>query len=280
MFKVGEFQTLEVMRELDFGYFLNFQSGDDQNDILLPKSDDMEELEIGSEIEVFVYLDAKDRLIATLEKPLGSVGELAYLKVVDKVKFGAFLDIGLQRDLFLPLIEIKYDLVVGQKYLVYIYLDKSGRLCASTKLYDHLTVDHEYKANDRVNGTVYLNNPEIGVFVAVEDEFKGLIPRNECFEDLKAGEKVNLRIIRVREDGKLDLATRQLVADQISIDAEKIFSKLLEQGNKLMFHDKSTPEDIKDTFAMSKKAFKRALGRLLRDERIEMYDDYIEKKEK
>lgn len=278
MFKVGEYQTLEVMREFDFGYFLNFQAGDDQGDILLPKNEAPEELEIGEKLKVFVYVDAKDRLVATTKEPYCTVGEMAYLTVADKVKFGAFFDIGLQRDVFIPLNEIKYELEIGSKYLVYLYLDKSGRICASTKIYDHLTVDHGYEANDRVDATVYLNNPEIGVFVAVDNKYKGLIPKNECFEELKPGQIVNLRVIRVREDGKLDLATRKLVADQISVDAEVIYSKLLENDNKLNFNDKSDPELIKKEFSLSKKAFKRAIGRLLRDEKIEMFDDHIAKK--
>lgn len=278
MYKVGEYQTLEVMREFDFGYFLNFQSGDDQNDILLPKSDMYESLEIGTEVNVFVYLDAKDRLVATLEKPLAIIGELAYLKVVDKVKFGAFLDIGLIRDIFLPLKEIKFELETGKKYLVYTYLDKSGRMCASTRIYDHLNIDHEYKANDRVIGTVYFDNPEVGIFVAVDNKFNGLIPRNECFEKLLPGQVVDLRVIRVREDGKLDLATRKLVADQMCVDAEVIYSKLLENEGKLNFHDKSLPNEIKEEFSMSKKAFKRALGRLLKDDKIIMEENCIIKK--
>ena len=280
MYKVGEYQNLEVMREFDFGYFLNFQSGDDQNDILLPKSDLFETLEIGETLKVFVYLDAKDRLTATTKEPLCAVGELSYLKVADKVEFGAFLEIGLQRDLFMPLIEIKYDLEIGSKYLVYVYLDKSGRMCATTKIYDHLTINHEYKANDRVNGTIYFDNPEIGVFVAVDNKFKGLIPKNECFDKLEPGQIVDLRVIRVREDGKLDLATRKLVADQMSVDAEKIYSKLLNQGGVLKFNDKSSPESIKEEFSMSKKAFKRALGRLFKEKRIELHEDRIEKVEK
>lgn len=280
MYKVGEYQTLEVMREFDFGYFLNFQSGDDQNDILLPKAEAFESLEIGSKIRVFVYLDAQDRLVSTMKEPLCVVGDVAYLKVVDKVEFGAFLDIGLQRDVFLPLNEIMFDLKIGNKYLFYIYLDKSGRICASTKVYDHLTVDHNYKPNDRVNATVYLDNPEVGVFVAVDNKYNGLIPKNECFEKYEPGQIVNLRVIRVREDGKLDLSSRNLVADQISIDAEIIYSKLISQGGKLNFNDKSSPESIEKEFSLSKKAFKRALGRLMRDGKIEMYEGYIEKIEK
>lgn len=276
MYKIGEYQLVDIVRETEYGYIVNVTGGED---VLLPFKEVIGEIEINSSVMVFIYLDTKDRLVATMKTPYGTLNEVAYLKVVDETKFGYFLDIGLQRDLFLPLKECAFDIKVGKKYLVYIYLDKSSRLCATTKVYDYLSVDHNLKANDEVVGTIIRINPEIGVYVAVDNMYKGMIPMNEYFGSYAPGDILELRIIRVREDKKLDLANRKLVADQLVIDAEIIYSRLIQAGGKLELHDKSSPEEIKSAFSMSKKAFKRALGRLLKENKIEMYENYIELKE-
>lgn len=276
MYNVGEFSLLTVVGKAGGGFYLKMDEAEQA--ILLPNGECVGEVNVEDNIMVFVYRDTEDRLVATMKTPLASVGDLAYLKVVDVLEFGAFVDIGLQRDVFVPLKEMGGMLKKGNSYLFRLYVDKSERICASPKVYDYLTVDHDYKANDVLTATVIRINPEVGVFVAIDNKFKGMIPINEYFENYEVGQVIEVRVIRVREDKKIDLATRKLVADQMLVDAEKIYSRLLQEGGKLYYHDKSSPEAIKAEFSMSKKAFKRALGRLLKDEKIEMYEEYIEKK--
>lgn len=277
MYNLGAFQLLTIVGKSSGGFYVKAE-GEEQA-VLLPSGEVVGEVDVDDSVMVFIYKDTKDRLVATMKTPLAVVGDVAYLKVSDIVEFGAFIDVGLQRDVFVPLKEMKMLLKKGKSYLFYIYVDKSERLCATPKVYDYLTVDHEYKANDRVTGTVISVNSDVGVFVAVDNQYKGMIPKNEYFEDFAVGDLVDLRVIRVREDKKLDLATRHLVADQMVVDSEKIYSKLLHNGGKMYYHDKSSPEAIKAEFSMSKKAFKRALGRLMKENRIEMFEDHITKKD-
>lgn len=274
MYKIGDYQLVDINDKTQYGYMVSIEEA---KDILLPFGEVLGDVSVGESVMVFVYLDTKDRLVATMNTPLATVGEIAYLKLVDKTDFGYFLDMGLKRDLFMPLKACSFDVELQKKYLVYIYVDKSNRLCATTKVYDYLSTDHAYKANDQVVGTIIRDNPEIGVYVAVDNKFKGMIPKNEYFGSHRPGTILDLRVIRVREDNKLDLATRKRVEDQISIDAEIIYSRLLQAGDRLEFHDKTDPEVIRASFSMSKKAFKRALGRLMKEAKIEMYEDHIEK---
>lgn len=276
MYKIGEYQLLEVTEKVSSGFLLRHAEA--TSNLLLPNGEVIGDVEEGDSVMVFVYHDTEDRPVATMKTVLATVGDLAYLKVADIVEFGAFLNIGIQRDIFLPLQEQNYELKKGKSYLVYTYLDKSERLCATTKVYDYLSVDHEYKSNDVVKATVIRVNPEIGVYVAVENKYQGMIPNNEYFESFVEGDEVELRVIRIRDDKKLDLATRKLIKDQMVVDAERIYFELNKAGGRLNVHDKSSPEEIKAKFAMSKKAFKRAVGRLLREEKIEIYESYIEKK--
>ena len=214
-------------------------------------------------------------MIATTKMPLAQVGELSYLKVTAKTKIGAFLDFGLERGLFLPFREQKYPIEVDKSYLVYIYLDKSGRLTCTTDIYEFLRADSSYQKNDTVMGTVYQINPEIGVFVAVDNQYMGLIPRTENFSDLKYGDRVQARVIRVREDGKLDLSPRGLSHQQMNVDAEILIKVMNENGGVLPHNEKARPEDIERAFHMSKAAFKRAIGTLLKNGRIKKIDDEL-----
>lgn len=277
MYDLGVFQLLTVVGKSSGGFYVKREG--EEHAILLPTGEIIGDVGVEDSVMVFLYKDTQDRWVATMKTPKATVGELAYLKVTDIVEFGAFVDIGLQRDVFVPLKEMKGGLKKGKSYLFYLYIDKTQRLCATPKVYDYLTVDHTFKANDRIKGTVIRINPEMGVYIAVENQYKGMIPKNEYFEDYSMGDIVDLRVIRVREDQKLDLATRHLVADQLVIDAQKIYSRLLHHGGKMYYHDKSSPEAIKAEFSMSKKAFKRALGRLLKDNKIEMFEDYIKNKD-
>lgn len=234
----------------------------------MPQKQLPEDAAVGDSLEVFIYRDSKDRLIATTRKPLALVGELAYLKVTAKTKFGAFLDMGLERGLFLPFSEQRYAIEINKSYLVYLYLDKSKRICCTTDVYKYLTADSPYRKNDQVKGTVYLVKPELGILVAVDDRFKGLIPPKEFYTALTEGDRVEARVIRVREDGKLDLSLRELAYIQRDKDEDRICRAMAENHGWLAVDEKSSPEKIKEEFQISKAAFKRAIGGLLKTGKI------------
>lgn len=214
-------------------------------------------------------------MIATRQKPLAQAGELAYLNVTAKTKFGAFLDFGLERGLFLPFREQKYPIEVDKSYLVYLYLDKSGRLSSTTDITDFLSSASPYQKSNSVTGTVYQIHPDIGVFVAVDNQYLGLIPRTENYSDLKWGDRVQARVIRVRDDGKLDLSSRNLSHQQMNVDAELLINAMNAHGGILPLNEKASPEEIEKVFHLSKAAFKRAVGTLLKSGRIKKHGDEL-----
>lgn len=258
-----------------FGVYLDAETGNRKDNVLLPGNQCPDNVKEGDVFDVFVYHDSDDRLIATTQKPLAQVGELAYLKVTAKTQIGAFLDFGLERGLFLPFREQKYPIEVGKSYLVHLYLDKSGRLTCTTNVYELLHANSPYQKNETVMGTVYQINPEIGVFVAVDNQYLGLIPRTENFSELKWGDRVQARVIRVREDGKLDLSPRGLSYEQMNVDAEKLINVMNENQGLLPLNEKARPEEIERVFHMSKAAFKRAVGTLLKNGRIKKTGDEL-----
>lgn len=258
-----------------FGVYLDAETGNRTDNVLLPGNQCPDNVQEGDVFDVFIYHDSEDRLIATTQKPLAQVGELAYLKVTAKTQIGAFLDFGLERGLLLPFREQKYPIEVDKSYLVYVYLDKSGRITCTTNVYEFLRADSLYQKNDSVSGTVYQINPEIGVFVAVDNQYLGLIPRTENFSELKCGDRVQARVIRVREDGKLDLSPRGLSYEQMNVDAELLINAMNANQGVLLLNEKSRPEDIERVFHMSKAAFKRAVGTLLKNRRIKKVGDEL-----
>ena len=268
MIEIGKFQNLKITNFTSFGAYLDAGTGVRHDNILLPIKQLPEGAKEGDELEVFIYRDSEERLIATTRKPLAQLGELAYLKVNAKTKIGAFLDWGLERGLFLPFKEQKYPIQMGKSYLVKVYLDKSQRLCATTEIYEYLTAEAPYQKNDKVIGTVYSVNPDIGAFVAVDNKYMGLIPLNEYFSDLREGDQVEARVIRVREDGKLDLSPRELSYIQMDNDTVKILEGIRNHEGFLSLTDKSSPVEIQSRLHMSKAAFKRALGKLLKENRV------------
>ncbi|MGI6119400.1 MAG: S1 RNA-binding domain-containing protein [Desulfosporosinus sp.] len=276
MVRIGEFQNLKITNFTSFGAYLDAGTGVRHDNILLPKKELPEDIKEGDELEVFIYRDSKERLIATRKKPLAQLGELAYLKVTAKTKIGAFLDMGLERGLFLPFREQRYPIQVGKGYLVKIYLDKSQRLCATTKIYQFLSSESPYQKNDKVVGTVYFVNPNIGAFVAVDNKFKGLIPNNEYFNELQEGDQIEARVIRVREDGKLDLSPREPSYIQIDKDSLKILQTIKNHEGFLALNDKSSPLEIESRLQMSKSAFKRAVGRLLKENKVTQTSDGLQ----
>lgn len=269
---LGKKVRLMIVKEVEFGVYL----GNSQEKVLLPKKQVPKEVEAGDPVEVFLYKDSSDRLIATTNEPKITLGELAALKVADVGRIGAFLDWGLEKDLLLPFREQTAKVKKGDEALVALYVDKSGRLCATMKVYERLRQDPPYQKDDQVEGIIYDTSDNFGLFVAVDDCYSALIPKREVFGSLKVGQRIQARVTKVREDGKLDLAVREKAFLQMDADAQTIMERLEEYGGRLPFTDKADPERIKKEFDMSKNAFKRAVGRLLKEGRIEICEKSIE----
>ena len=278
MIELGKMQKLEVIRKTQIGAYLNSKVDKSKVDILLPQSQVPEGIEIGDEIEVFVYKDSEDRMISTIRKPKLTIGELAVLRVVEITSIGAFLDWGLEKDLFLPFREQVGKVKKDGTYLVGLYIDSSNRLSATMNIYNLLSSKSPYKENDRVKGTVYSISKTLGAFVAVDNKYQGLIPNRELYGDISEGDSVEVRIKRVRQDGKLELSLRNEAYNEIEGDAQKIMEKLNLAGGILPVNDNSAPEDIKSKLGMSKAAFKRAVGRLLKEGAIKITDKGIERR--
>lgn len=277
MIKLGEVQKLIIKRFTSVGAYLNV-SENAENDILLPKSQIPKGLNVGDEIEVMVYNDSKDRIIATTNRAKLQVGELGHLMVVSQTKIGSFLDWGLEKDLFLPFSETVGSIERGKEYLVGVYVDKSDRICATMKIKDMLSTDSSYKENDKAKGTIYSINRDIGAFVAVDDKYDGLIPKKELLGAYEVGDTIDVRVAKVKEDGKLDLSLRDRSYIQMDKDAKIILSKLKENGGSLPLSDNSPPEVIKRELNMSKSGFKRAVGRLYKEGIIKIEDKGIKLK--
>ncbi|MFZ5649931.1 MAG: S1 RNA-binding domain-containing protein [Bacillota bacterium] len=265
---IGRYEKLRIAKIRHSGTYLDAGDGRPGDKILLPAGQLPEDAKEGDELEVFLYRDPGNNLAATAKKPAALVGELAYLKVVETTEAGAYLDWGLDFDLFLPLSQQKYRVQAGKSYLVAVTVGKNGRLMATTDIYKYLKTTDRYKKNDRVTGTVYAVRRDIGALVAVDNQYYGLIPESERYRDIKPGEVVEARITRVREDGKLDLSPRKLSHQQMEGDAELILQKMKEKGGFLPLNDNSSPADIKIRLNMSKSAFKRAVGRLLKENKV------------
>lgn len=274
MLKLGEKQKLRVVKEVEFGVYLADEA-DMEERVLLPAKQVPSGTETGSEIEVFLYRDSKDRMIATVHEPLLKMGEVTRLKVADVNKYGAFLDWGLEKDLFLPFKQQTIRVSPGDTPLVSLYIDKSGRLCATMNVYHDLSTESPYKKDDRVTGYVYESSPEFGMFVAVDDQYSGLIPKRELYEEVRIGDTVVCRVAAVREDGKLDLSIREKAYLQIEADAQKILDVIDSFDGVLPFNDKAAPEVIKREMQMSKNEFKRAVGHLLKNGKIEIKEKAI-----
>lgn len=274
MIEIGKWQTLKVVRSKDFGIYLAEEAGD-KDAVLLPRKQVPEELKAGGSIEVFVYLDSSDRPIATVNKPLITLGEIEKLSVASVGSIGAFMDWGLEKDILLPFKEMVGKVIEGREYLVYMYMDKSNRPCVSMKLYEHLQTDSPYQKGDEVKGYVYQINDNLGAFVAVDNRYQGLIPKQELHKKLRVGDELTLRVSNVREDGKLNLSMTKPAYQQMDEDSEMVYQAILSYDGVLPFTDKASPELIEREMGLSKNAFKRAVGRLLKQKRIEIREKSI-----
>ncbi|ABX40637.1 CvfB family protein [Lachnoclostridium phytofermentans] len=277
MIQLGKIQTLTVAKTTDFGVYLADNDNSRKEDtILLPKNQVAAGTKIGDQLSVFVYKDSEDRPIATQTTPKLTLKEIAVLKVKEVTTIGAFLDWGIAKDLFLPFKEQTHPVIADEEVLVSLYIDKSKRLCATMKIYDMLQTDSPYGKDDKVTGIVYEIIPAFGAFVAVDNKYSALIPNKELHTKLNPGETVTARVTMVQADGKLDLSLREKTYLQLDSDAEIIYEKLTAAGGFLPFHDKSEPDAIKKEFNLSKNAFKRAIGRLMKDNKIKILEDGIQ----
>ena len=277
MIKLGEKQKLQIVKIVDFGVYLA-DGSDVQDRILLPGKQVPKGSDLGDELEVFVYRDSKDRMIATVNTPRLVMGEVALLKVSQTTKYGAFLDWGLEKDLMLPFKEQTKQVQTGEEVLVSLYIDKSDRLCATMNVYPCLRSDSPYGKDDRVTGRVYETSDNFGMFVAVDNLYSALIPRKELYGDIKPGDDITARVTEVKEDGKLSLSLREKAWIQMEKDAEEILRLMEGSGGELPFNDKASPEIIKRETGMSKNEFKRGVGKLLKEGKIEITDKVIRRK--
>lgn len=269
--KLGEKQVLMMEKEVDFGVYL----GTESEHVLLPKKQVPRGLEPGDPVEVFLYKDSRDRLIATTNEPKLTLGGLAILEVIDTGKNGAFLDWGLEKDLFLPFREQTTPVKKGDSILVSLYIDKSARLCATMKVYEKLSCDSPYQKDDMVEGIVYELSDRFGVFVAVDGKYSALIPKREVYHTYRVGETIRPRVAAVKDNGKLDLSVREKAFIQMDVDAAKLVEYMEKNGGRIPFTDKASPETIRGEFEMSKNEFKRAVGRLLKEKKIEIREKDI-----
>ena len=273
--KLGEKQTLFVVKKVEFGVYLAPSVQEEHDKVLLPAKQVPENTEVGQKIEVFIYKDSKDRLIATTKTPGVVMGQVAELEVSQVNKYGAFLNWSMEKDLMLPYKQQLIKVQPGDKVLVTLYIDKSERLCATMNVYPALRTDSPYKKDDRVTGRVYTISDEFGAFVAVDHIYSALIPKKELYGTVRVGDDVVARVVDVRSDGKLNLSVREKAYLQLEKDAEEILSIIESYDGVLPFNDRVSPEIIKRETGMSKNEFKRAVGTLLKAGKIEITEKVI-----
>jgi predicted RNA-binding protein (virulence factor B family) len=274
MLDIGRFNELTVLRQLPRGLQLD---GGTHGEILLPKQYTTEEMKVGDNVNVFIYRDSEDRLIATTQTPLAMVGDFAYLNVVDESPVGAFLDIGLQRDILVPFSEQSNRLEKGRKVLVRIYLDDSDRLTASTKLDTFLYDTDEtsaYKTGDEVNIIIGAKT-DLGIKVVVDGIYWGLIYHSDVFQPLNRGDKLTAFVKRVREDQKIEIIMQKPGFARVEGLAGDVLELLTKEGGFIPLSDKSSPEDIKKKFNCSKNSYKQAIGTLYKQRLIRIEKDGI-----
>lgn len=267
MLRIGDYNELEVVKERDFGVYLD----SDEGEILLPQKYIPGGLAIGDKINVFIYRDTEDRLIATTITPNARVGDIAFLEVKDTNRYGAFLDWGLEKDLLVPFGEQKIRMNKGSWYFVYVYFDEeSGRVAATSKINRHLLKEvKDLAEGDEVDLLVY-KFTELGVSVIINNKYLGVVYNNDIFINLNIGDKLKGYISKIREDGKIDVSIRKRGFNKILDSKEVILQKLEEENGFLPLTDKTSPESIQETLGMSKGAFKKAIGMLYKQRKIEI----------
>ncbi len=274
--KPGTVAELKVARTNEMGAFLDAGTGNTSHDILLHKAQQTSEVKIGDTVKVFLYLDPKRRLTASMRVPKMKVGQIARLKVINTTEDGAFVDAGAERGIFMPFAEMRGHPKVGEIVWAKLYVDKSGRLAASMDVADEIrraskpAVD--IKRGDNVTGAIY-NITEAGAFIFSDGRHIVFVPQNEIPRALRVGEVVTARVTFIRDDGRLNASLRYTKELELDRDAEKILAFMQDNGGELVFNDKSPPEKIFAVFHLSKAAFKRAIGHLFKQRLIEKVGD-------
>jgi len=277
MAEIGKFNKLAILEIVDHGLYLN---GGTLGNILLPQRYVTTDMRVGGTVEVFIYCDSEDRLVATTETPKGQVGEFAYLEVIEvKPNVGAFLDWGLSKDLLLPYREQGNFLInEGDGLVVAIYLDEhTNRIVASARLYRHICPESpQYQANDAVDVLIYGDSP-LGYKAIVDKKHRGLLYHSETHDKLEEGDRFTGYVKKVRSGGKIDLRRDPAGYQRVESLTDQIHQQLKEAGGQLPFNDKSSPESIRKTFNTSKKAFKQAIGALYKQRLIRITEAGIER---
>ncbi|MDG5798975.1 S1-like domain-containing RNA-binding protein [Marinilabiliaceae bacterium ANBcel2] len=271
--EIGRNNSLSVLRETSVGLFLD---GDTLGDILLPNRYVTEEMVVGEEVDVFVYLDSEDRLVATTEKPYAQTGEFAFLEVIAVSRFGAFLDWGLMKDLLVPFREQAEKMERGRSYLVYLYLDdESKRIVASSKISRYLdNVSPPYSIGEKVD-LIIAGKTELGYKAVINNSHSGILYFNQVFKELKIGDRLPGYINKIREDDKIDLLLEKPGYEKIDYISELILEKLNSSDGFLPLNDKSSPEEIQSILSISKKNFKKSLGALYKRRIVEIKENGI-----
>jgi len=273
MAEIGKINHLEVVKEVDFGIYLD---GGDLGEILMPKRYVPEGTMPGDHLETFIYLDSEDRLVATTEKPLAMVEEFALLEVVSVTPVGAFLNWGLPKDLFVPFREQRQPMEEGKKYLVYVYVDtNTKRIAASSKIEQYLdNIPVDYDPDEEVD-LIIVNETDLGYNAIIDNSHFGILYKNEVFQPLNPGDRVQGYIKKIRTDGKIDLRLEKIGYEKISSFVDRIIAELQKNKGFLPLTDKSSPEEIYQTFKISKKNFKAAIGALYKKRFIALEDNGI-----
>lgn len=271
--ELGKFNQLEVVKQVDFGMYLD---GGDEGEILLPARYVPEGCEVGDMLNVFLYLDIDERLIATTLTPLVQVGEFACLEVAWVNQFGAFLHWGLMKDLFVPFSEQKMKMQVGKKYVIHTHLDdESYRIVASAKVDRYLSKEHpEYQPDDEVDILIW-QKTDLGFKAIIDNKYGGLLYDSEIFQTLHTGDTLKAFVKQVREDGKIDLMLQKAGFEKIDDFSKTLLQYIKDQGGHIYLNDKSPAEDIYDVFSVSKKTFKKAVGDLYKKRLITLHEDGI-----
>ena len=272
--KLGDYNTLEVVKQVDFGVFLD---GGIEGEVLLPAKSVPEGCKVGDKLEVFLYLDSEERLIATTERPYAKVGDFAYLEVAWTNRFGAFLKWGLLKDLFVPFREQKTPMEIGKSYMVYVMVDRqSYRVMATAKVEHHLSKEPvPYAAGDEVSVLVWAKT-DLGYKVIIDNKYAGLVYDSDIFSRIQPGMCMQAYIKQVREDGKVDVALQPSGIGYAEDFSDTLLRKIVEAGGRMPFGDKSPAEDVYREFGVSKKVFKKAAGMLYKSRKIRIDDFSIE----
>ncbi len=263
--KIGDYNTLRVIKEVDFGLYLD---GGDDLEILIPKVYVPEGTEVDDDLDVFIYKDSEDRLIATTQKPYGKVDEIVALEVVDTNDYGVFMDWGLMKHLFVPFSHQGKKMQKGYHYVVKILLDRASDRLIGSAIENHIIPGHEGLTEGQNVSLIIYDKTELGYKALINNRHTGLLFANEVFKQLKAGDKLEGIIKKLREDGKIDLSIRQKGYSEVKSETQTILDLLKSSKGFLPYHDKTDAETIYDVFQMSKKTFKAAIGTLYKNKQI------------